>query len=58
MHLIAGVCVEGKPGEYSGNEVRFASPSYVTFAQQKHHRWNLSESQITQGVSSNLPLKG
>lgn len=46
MHLIAGVCVEGKPGEYSGNEVRFASPSYVTFAQQKHHRWKLSESQI------------
>ena len=46
MHLIAGVCVEGKPGEYPKNEVRFASPDYVTFAQQKHHRWKLDEKQI------------
>jgi hypothetical protein len=46
MHLIAGVCVEGKPGGYPKNEVRFASPDYVTFAQQKHHRWKLDEKQI------------
>jgi hypothetical protein len=46
IHLIAGVCVPGKPGEYSKNEVRFASQTYATFSQQKHHRWKLNEKQI------------
>jgi hypothetical protein len=46
IHLIAGVCVPGKPGEYSKNEVRFASQTYSTFAQQKHHRWKLNGKQI------------
>lgn len=46
MHLIAGVCVQRGPGEFSKNEVRFASPDYVTFAQQKHHRWKLNDKQI------------